>query len=185
MRRSTRWDAEFTEFVAARSPQLYRNAYLLTTSPHAAEDLVQTALAKAYAAWWRVRGASDPVAYVHGILIKSFLSDRRRRSSGELPTDRVPEGHVQDADPAQRLALMAALAELSDLDRAVVVLRYWEDRSVAETAAQLGLSVAAVRNRSLRALRSLRGLLAEDTLSAQMSAPGATPRAIQTNGSGS
>ena len=129
MRRSTRWDAEFTEFVAARSPQLYRNAYLLTTSPHRAEDLVQTALAKAYAAWWRVRGASDPVAYVHG--------------------------------------------ELSDLDRAVVVLRYWEDRSVAETAAQLGLSVAAVRNRSLRALRSLRGLLGEDALSGQ------------TNGSGS
>ena len=81
MRRSRRWDAEFTEFVAARSPQLYRNAYLLTTSPHAAEDLVQTALAKAYAAWWRVRGASDPVAYVHGILIKAFLSERRRRSS--------------------------------------------------------------------------------------------------------
>ena len=73
MRRSTRWDAEFTEFVEARSPQLYRNAYLLTTSPHAAEDLVQTALAKAYAAWWRVRGASDPVAYVHGILVKAFL----------------------------------------------------------------------------------------------------------------
>jgi len=173
VRRSRRWDAEFTEFVAARSPQLYRNAYLLTTSPHAAEDLVQTALAKAYAAWWRVRGASDPVAYVHGILIKAFLSERRRRSSGELPTDRVPDGHAHDADPAQRLALMSALAELSDLDRAVVVLRYWEDRSVADTAAQLGLSVAAVRNRSLRALRSLRGLLGEDALSAQ------------TNGSGS
>jgi RNA polymerase sigma-70 factor (sigma-E family) len=173
VRRSTRWDAEFTEFVAARSPQLYRNAYLLTTSPHAAEDLVQTALAKAYAAWWRVRGASDPVAYVHGILIKAFLSDRRRRSSGELPTDRLPEEVATDDDPAQRLALMAALGELSDLDRAVVVLRYWEDRSVADTAAQLGLSVAGVRNRSLRALRSLRGLLGEDAMSGQ------------TNGSGS
>jgi RNA polymerase sigma-70 factor (sigma-E family) len=173
VRRSTRWDAEFTEFVAARSPQLYRNAYLLTTSPHAAEDLVQTALARAYAAWWRVRGAADPVAYVHGILIKAFLSDRRRRSSGELPTEHVPEEVARDADPAQRLALMAALADLGERDRAVVVLRYWEDRSVAETADQLGLSVAAVRNRSLRALRSLRGLLDEDVLSATTNGSGA------------
>jgi RNA polymerase sigma-70 factor (sigma-E family) len=165
VRRSTRWDAEFSEFVAARSPQLYRAAYLLTTSPHAAEDLVQSALAKAYVAWWRVRSATDPVAYVHGILVKAFLSDRRRRSSGELPTDRVPDASSPDPDPAERLALMAALATLPRLDRAVVVLRYWEDRSVAETAGALGLSEAAVRNRSLRALRGLRGLLAEDVLS--------------------
>jgi RNA polymerase sigma factor (sigma-70 family) len=113
------------------------------------------------------------VAYVHGILIKAFLSDRRRRSSGELPTEHVPEEVARDADPAQRLALMAALADLGELDRAVVVLRYWEDRSVAETADQLGLSVAAVRNRSLRALRSLRGLLDEDVLSATTNGSGA------------
>ena len=173
MRRSTRWDAEFTEFVAARSPQLYRNAYLLTTSPHAAEDLVQTALAKAYAAWWRVRGRVGPGGLCardphQGVPLGPPAAQQRRAA------DRPPaRGAAHAADPAQRLALMAALAELSDLDRAVVVLRFWEDRSVAETAAQLGLSVAAVRNRSLRALRSLRGLLGEDTLSGQ------------TNGSGS
>ncbi len=161
MGRSTHRDDEFAEFVAARSPQLYRSAYLLTTSPHAAEDLVQTALAKAYAAWWRVRSANDPVAYVHGVLVKSFLSDRRRRSSGELPVGEVPERATEDADPVERAALLGALAELAPLDRAVVVLRFWEDRSVAETAADLGLSEAAVKNRSLRALRSLRGLLSE------------------------
>lgn len=165
MSRSRRRDEEFAEFVAARSPQLYRSAYLLTTTPHAAEDLVQTALAKAYAAWARVSSADDPVAYVHGVLIKSFLSDRRRRSSGELPVADVPERATRDADPApgttERLALLAALAELPPLDRAVVVLRYWEDRSVGETASELGLSEAAVKNRSLRALRALRGLLTE------------------------
>ena len=165
MGRSRQRDDEFAEFVAARSPQLYRSAYLLTASPHAAEDLVQTALAKAYAAWWRVSSAHDPVAYVHGVLIKSFLSDRRRRSAGELPVADLPERPGTAADPTQgtteRIALMAALADLSPLDRAVVVLRFWEDRSVAQTAAELDLSEAAVKNRSLRALRALRGLLTE------------------------
>ena len=161
MRRSQRWDAEFSEFVAARSPHLYRSAYLLTTSPHAAEDLVQSALAKAYASWWRVRTAQDPVAYVHGVLTKTFLSDRRRRSSSELPVSGTPDRTSHDADPADRLALLAALGELGKVDRAVVVLRYWEDRSVAQTAAELGLSESAVKNRSLRALASLRTQLAE------------------------
>ncbi len=161
MSRSTRRDDEFSEFVAARSPQLYRSAYLLTMSPHAAEDLVQTALARTYAAWWRVRAAHDPVAYVHGVLVKAFLSERRRRSSGERPTADLPEPRALDSDPADRVALLAALAELGPVDRAVVVLRFWEDRSVAQTAADLGLSEAAVKNRSLRALKSLRGLLSD------------------------
>ena len=166
MRRTSGSDAEFAEFVTARSRQLYRSAFLLTTSSHAAEDLVQTALAKTYAAWWRVRAADDPVAYVHGVLIKSFLSERRRRSSTELPVAGAPLNELAQrpaaqADPTERVALMAALSQLAPLDRAVVVLRFWEDRSVAQTAADLDLSEAAVKNRSLRALRTLRELLAE------------------------
>ena len=149
-------EAEFAAFMAARSGQLYRSAYLLTTSTPAAEDLVQTALAKAYASWSRVRKADDPVAYVHGIVIKTFLSERRRRSSAELPVAEVADRVVADADPTDRLALADALALLSRTDRAVVVLRFWEDRSVAQTAHDLGLSEAAVKNRSLRALRALR-----------------------------
>ena len=159
---TSRRDAEFSEFVAARATQLYRNAYLLTTSPHAAEDLVQTALAKVYAAWWRVRTAEDPVAYTHGVLIKTFLSERRRRSSSELPVAEVADTVVVQPDATERLVLLAALAELSDVDRAVVVLRYWEDRTVAQTSHDLGLSEAAVKNRSLRALKTLRGLLAAE-----------------------
>jgi RNA polymerase sigma-70 factor (sigma-E family) len=163
VRRSQRMDEEFEEFVAARSAQLYRSAYLLTTSPHAAEDLVQSALAKAYASWWRVSGAGDPVAYVHGVLIKTFLSERRRRSSTELPVAEPTDRASRDADPADRVALLTALAELAPVDRAVVVLRFWEDRSVAQTATDLDLSEAAVKNRSLRALRSLRTLLTDTT----------------------
>lgn len=163
MRRSDRTDDGFAEFVAACSPQLYRSAYLLTASPHAAEDLVQTALAKAYAAWWRVRAADDPVAYVHGVLIKSFLSERRRKSSRELPVAEPLDRAVTDADPTDRAALLAALAELAPIDRAVVVLRFWEDRSVAQTATQLDLTEAAVKNRSLRALKTLRKLLDDAT----------------------
>ncbi|MFT4286718.1 SigE family RNA polymerase sigma factor [Nocardioides sp.] len=156
-------DSEFAGFVAARSGQLYRSAYLLTTSSHAAEDLVQVALAKAYAAWPRVRTATDPVAYVHGVLIKAFLSERRRRSSSEVPLAATPDAPVLDADPTERLALVAALRELAPLDRAVVVLRFWEDRSVADTAHDLDLTEAAVKNRCLRALRQLRGLLTDTT----------------------
>ena len=120
---------------------------------------MQTALAKAYAAWPRVRRADDPVAYVHGILIKSFLSERRRRSSSELPVAEPADSRSTDGDPTDRLALMSALSRLSVTDRAVVVLRFWEDRSVARTAQDLGLTEAAVKNRSLRALRELRLLL--------------------------
>ncbi|WP_067434307.1 SigE family RNA polymerase sigma factor [Nocardioides jensenii] len=165
MRNRRGLDRDYTEFVAARSDRLFRHAYLLTTSPHSAEDLLQTALAKAYVAWPRVVRAEDPVAYVHGIITKSFLSERRRRSSHELAMADLPERRVTDEDPARRLALMQALGTLGRLDRAVVVLRYWEDLSVRESADQLGISEAAVKNRSLRALRSLRTLLTEPSLS--------------------
>lgn len=170
MRRSARDDAEFTEFVAVRSNQLYRSAYLLTTAPHAAEDLLQTTLTKVYVGWRRMRAADDPVRYAHGILIKTFLSERRLRRSGELPVAETPEPPTRESgDPVERLALMSALAELSPLDRAVIVLRYWNDQSVASTAADLGLSEAAVKNRCLRGLRELRELL--DDVPAPASAP--------------
>lgn len=149
-------DEEFTSFVAAASPQLHRKAWLLTTSSAAADDLLQSALAKAYVAWRRVSAADDPAAYVSGIVLKTFLSERRRRSSSEVVVAEVADAATAELDPALRLTLMAALRTLAPLDRAVVVLRYWEDRSVQETAQALGLSSAAVKNRSLRALAALR-----------------------------
>ena len=100
--------------------------------------------------------ADDPTAYVSGIVLKTFLSDRRRRSSTEVAVAEVDDVGTEDDDPALRLTLLAALRTLAPLDRAVVVLRYWEDRSVEETARTLHLSSAAVKNRSLRALATLR-----------------------------
>jgi RNA polymerase sigma-70 factor (sigma-E family) len=164
MRRHASVDEEFTSFVASASPQLHRKAWLLTTSSTAADDLVQSALAKAYVNWRRVSAADDPTAYVSGIVLKTFLSDRRRRSSTEVSVAQPAEADGSRSaadDPALRLTLLAALRTLAPLDRAVVVLRYWEDRSVEETAHALHLSSAAVKNRSLRALAALRTQLAD------------------------
>ncbi|HEY0644016.1 MAG TPA: SigE family RNA polymerase sigma factor [Nocardioides sp.] len=164
MRRHASVDEEFTSFVASASPQLHRKAWLLTTSSTGADDLVQSALAKAYVNWRRVSAADDPTAYVSGIVLKTFLSDRRRRSSTEVSVAQPAEADDSRSaadDPALRLTLLAALRTLAPLDRAVVVLRYWEDRSVEETAHALHLSSAAVKNRSLRALAALRTQLAD------------------------
>lgn len=167
MRGSRRDDAEFTEFVTQQSDRLYRSAYLLTTAPHAAEDLLQTTLAKAYAGWRKVRSSEDPVAYTHRILLNAFLSERRLRRSSELVVGELPESPGADprtppTDVADRVTLMAALAELAPVDRAVVVLRYWHDLSVATTAHDLHLTESAVKNRTGRALHRLRELLADD-----------------------
>ena len=156
MRRSSSVDEDFTSFVASASAQLHRKAWLLTTSSAAADDLVQSALAKAYVHWRRVSAADDPTAYVSGIVLKTFLSDRRRRSSSEVAVAEVEDATAATDDPALRVTLLTALRTLPPLDRAVVVLRYWEDRSVEETARTLHLSNAAVKNRSLRALAALR-----------------------------
>ncbi len=161
MRGSSSVEEEFTSFVASASPQLHRKAWLLTTSSAAAEDLLQSALAKAYVHWRRVSAADDPTAYVSGIVLKTFLSDRRRRSSTEVAVADVDDTATEPDDPALRLTLLAALRTLAPLDRAVVVLRHWEDRSVEETAHALHLSSAAVKNRSLRALASLRAELGD------------------------
>jgi RNA polymerase sigma-70 factor (sigma-E family) len=170
MRRTAGVDEEFTSFVASASPQLHRKAWLLTTSSTAADDLLQTALAKAYVHWRRVSAADDPTAYVSGIVLNTFLSERRRRSSSEVVVADVDDARADGDDPALRLTLLAALRTLAPLDRAVVVLRHWEDRSVEETARALHLSNAAVKNRSMRALAALRTELAD------LQAPATTPK---------
>lgn len=154
-------DEEFTSFVVAASPQLHRKAWLLTTSSAAAEDLLQSALAKAYVHWRRVSTADDPTAYVSGIVLKTFLSDRRRPASRELVVDSFEDSEAKSDDPALRVTLMAALRTLAPLDRAVVVLRYWEGHSVAETAHLLRLSTPAVKNRAHRSLSALRAELGD------------------------
>lgn len=152
--------AEFTEFATAVTPRLFRSALLLCGDWQRAEDLVQTTLAKLYVSWGKVHRADSPQAYAHGTLTKTFLSHQRVRRNSETPTDTMSEGFAAASDPALRLDLLAALRLLDQMDRTIVVLRYWEDRSVAETAAQVGLTESAVRTRSSRALAKLRDTLA-------------------------
>ncbi|MGW1543363.1 SigE family RNA polymerase sigma factor [Streptomyces sp. NPDC002309] len=154
---------EYAEFAAARAGHLYRAACLLTAGDtFLAEDLVQETLGRLYLKWGRVSRAENPAAYAQTVLTRTFLAQKRRRSSTERATDVLPESAGADGDTTLRLTLLAALARLPAKDRAVVVLRYWEDRSVEETADAMNTSSAAVRTRCSRALARLRELLGED-----------------------
>ncbi|PWI11759.1 SigE family RNA polymerase sigma factor [Streptomyces sp. NWU339] len=154
----------YREFAAARAGHLYRSACLLTAGDtHLAEDLVQETLGRVYVRWGRVARADNPAGYAQTVLTRAFLAHRRRRSSTEHSTAEFPDlpGAATD-DPSLRLTLLDALARLPAKDRAVIVLRYWEDRSVQETADTMNASPAAVRTRSVRALARLRELLGEE-----------------------
>lgn len=149
-------DNEFTEFVHAIGVQLERAAFLLTGDHHLAQDLTQATYAKVYVSWHR---ADDPVAYARRTLLNTYISHRRLRRNTEQPIDWVDDRPGVDSDYGERADVLDALATLSPLDRAIVVLRYWEDRSVTDTARDLGVSEDVVRTRSRRALQKLRPLL--------------------------
>ncbi|MEV7778292.1 SigE family RNA polymerase sigma factor [Kitasatospora sp. NPDC088351] len=152
--------ADFLEFAAGRGPHLVRTAFLLTGGDaHLAEDLAQETLGRMFARWRTVSRLANPAGYAQTTLVNTFLTHKRRRSSGEHVTDTFSETPVSDADPLLRLTLLRALAQLPPQDRAVLVLRFWEDRSVEETAAALKLRAGAVRTRSGRALERLRSVL--------------------------
>ncbi|MEU0940532.1 SigE family RNA polymerase sigma factor [Embleya sp. NPDC005971] len=156
-------DAEFREFAATYSRRLFRTACLLTSGDwHGAEDLLQETLGRLYPRWRKVSRMEWPFAYAHTTLVRIYIAQQRRKSSTERTTDSVPErAHRATGDPELRLALLDGLAALAPQDRAVLVLRYWEDRSVEQTAEMLDLSEGAVRVRSHRALDRLRGLLGD------------------------
>jgi RNA polymerase sigma-70 factor (sigma-E family) len=153
---------EFTRFLQESGTRLHRTALLLTGDRHQAEDLLQTTYARLFASWRKVRRAGNPVGYARAALTNGFISEKRLRRSTEVPTDQPYDTGVptRDRSPDDRLDLLAALATLPRLDRAVLVLRYWEDRSVAETAVELGLTDLAVRSRASRALARMRAELA-------------------------
>ena len=151
--------ASFEAFVHATAGSMHRTAVLLCGDHHLAEDLTQTSYAKVFASWRRVASADDPVAYTRQILVRTFLSHRRLRRTSERPVDALPEASGATEDPSLRLDLLAALQSLSADDRAVLVLRFWEDLSVAESARLLGTSDAACRQRTARALARIRTLM--------------------------
>lgn len=144
--------ANFDEFVVARSGALLRTAYLLTQDPHLAEDLLQTALAKAWFARRRIDG--DPEPYVRRILVNEFASGWRRRWRGERPTAELPDTHSPASEP--HTDLWHALANLPGRQRAVIVLRYFDDLTEAQTAKVLDISVGTVKSQTARALAKLR-----------------------------
>jgi RNA polymerase sigma-70 factor (sigma-E family) len=150
---------DFRSYVAARSGALLRTAYLLTGNRPDAEDLLQTSLAKTYLAWDRIREREALDGYVRRVMVNTQTSFWRRRRVDEKPTDDLPEGPAGrdlTADLDLHDALWTALGTLPKRQRAMVVLRYYEDLSEAETAAALGVSTGTVKSTTSRALAKLR-----------------------------
>lgn len=152
---------DFEAFVAARGPRLLRIAWLLTGDRHLAEDLLQTVLARVWPNWKKI-AAEHPEAYVRKAMVHTHASWWRRRWRGEVPYGDLPDSVTAidafaNADLEQSLA--AAIRTLPVRQRAVVVLRYFEDMSVEDTAATLGCAPGTVKSQASKALRTLRVLL--------------------------
>ena len=144
----------FHEFVVARTAALSRTAYLLTGDHHLAEDLVQTALFKAAKSWGRIKG--DPEPYVRRILYTENVSWWRRRRHTTESTLGEYDGPAAAVDTDLRLSLTHALAQLTAKQRTVLVLRFYEDRTEAQTAELLGIGAGTVKSTTRQALARLR-----------------------------
>lgn len=155
-------DLDFADFVASRWSSLYRLAYLLAASPSGAEDLLQTALEKAYVRWGRISQMEHPEAYVRRILVTTLVSSSRRSWRGERPTEHLPEG-LDDSGEVGVLdhsLLWPLVCALPDRQRAVIVLRYYEDMSEAQIADTLGCAPGTVKSQTSAAKAALRRALA-------------------------
>ncbi len=159
-------DADFADFVHASWPGLYRTAHLLLGDHGLAEDLTQTALAKTYVAWARVRERQAAYAYARTTLVNTATSWFRRRSwRNELPHEDVGRDLTgRTPDPSDRPAVLDALAALPPRQRAVVVLRFYDDLSVAQTADALGCAPGTVKSQTSAALARLRELIGDDAV---------------------
>lgn len=151
----------YREYVTARLEPLRRTAYLLCGDWHTADDLVSTALVKLLRHWRRVSVMDSPDAYVRRTLLRVWLDERRRPWRRESAWAEVPDRAVRadTDDTAERLAILALLAELPPRRRAVLVLRYFCDLSVEETARELGCSPGTVKSQAARAIEALRDRL--------------------------
>jgi RNA polymerase sigma-70 factor (sigma-E family) len=157
---------DFEEFVRARRPALVRSAYLLTGDRDLAEDLVQSALTRTHGAWPRLTDPANADAYTRKIMYHLQVSWWRRNRVPESVTDHTPEprpagGPGEATGLTNRLTIHGALAKLSPKQRAVLVYRYFEDRSEAETAALLGVQIGTVKSQTSKALDRLRSVAPE------------------------
>jgi len=144
----------FTAYVHARRLALVRIAYLLCGDAHLAEDLVQTALIKAVGHWRRI--GDNPEPWLRKVMVNDHISRWRKHKGREQLTAEMPHDVVRDGE--RDLGLAEALAALAPRQRAVVVLRYYEDLTEAETARVLGVSVGTVKSQHADAIRRLRSL---------------------------
>jgi RNA polymerase sigma-70 factor (sigma-E family) len=156
-----REDDEFVAFVERSGSRLRDTAFWLCGDWSLAQDLTQTTFIKVYLSWRRIKH-DDPYPYCKQVLLRTYLDHRRLKSSSEIQTDVVPDSPAATDAAELRITLLEALGTLSPRDRAIVVLRYWEDHSVQTVAELLGLSPGMVKMRSMRALAILRDLLGDD-----------------------
>ena len=156
-------EAEYRAFVTAQFESLRRTAYLLCRNWHTADDLVSITLGKLYRHWRRVSSADSPHAYARGVLTNAWLDERRRPWRREDSVDALPEGSTASIDGAvaDRQTLLDLLDRLPAGRRAVVVLRYYCDLSVEETADVLGISIGTVKSQAAKGLGALRLLTDE------------------------
>lgn len=166
-------DDEFHAFVVARSSSLIRTAFLLTGDQGHAEDLLQTALLKTYRHWTRLHAPSNAEAFVRRVMITSYASWWRRRRPAERSVADVPDrlGDEPVASVGARDEMWRALAALPPRMRAVLVLRYWEDLSEAETARILGCARGTVKSQASRGLERLRTELSGRSVGQATSTP--------------
>jgi RNA polymerase sigma-70 factor (sigma-E family) len=154
-------DEDFAEFVGARWASLYRLAYLLAASHAGAEDLLQTTLEKAYVNWGRIARVDHPEAYVRRMLANTLVSSRRRMWFGEWPSAVLPEAADDSADlpVLDHSILWPLVCALPERQRAVIVLRYYEDLAEADIAAALGCARGTVKSQASAAIGALRRAL--------------------------
>ncbi|MER5318953.1 SigE family RNA polymerase sigma factor [Streptosporangium roseum] len=157
-------DDGFAAFVAARGTSLLRVAYLACGDERDAEDLLQTALERTYRKWDRVRH-DNPEPYVRRVIVNTAISRARRRAILRIiPTHTPPELPVRETDVDLRRVLMDALRALPPRQRAVVVLRYWEDLGETQTAEILGCSAGTVKSQASKALTKLRSAIGAESV---------------------
>jgi RNA polymerase sigma-70 factor (sigma-E family) len=173
---TTQRDADYTEYVESRLPALRRLALLLCQDRHRADDLVQQAVIKVYVHWAKASAADNIDAYVNAILVREFLHERRSGWTRRVSvTDQVPDEPILTADRDGLMDLQAAVAVLPPGQRAVLVLRYFCDLNVDQTAAALGSSAGTVKSQTSKAIATLRSRLKGDaamsTAGSKASAP--------------
>jgi RNA polymerase sigma-70 factor (sigma-E family) len=156
-------DEDFAAFMAARWPALHRFAYLLCGDREEAQDLAQAALVKTYVSWPRIRASEAVDSYVRTSLTRLFLSERRRRRLLTVPIGpEHDQGLTTEPDTAQRHVLWRQVQELPTRQRAVLVLRYYEDLTEADVAVVMGCSRGTVKSQCSKALAKLRAGLPAD-----------------------